>query len=64
MVHLAAGRARSARLDAITKDLRRRIRPVCLNMPDDIFHDLIDTMGRVQLKYELQSVSGAFNGLL
>ncbi len=63
MVLLAAGRARSARLDAITKDLRRRIRPVCLTMPDDIFLDLIEAMGKLQLKYELQSVSGAFNGL-
>ena len=54
----AAGRARRQRLEAILTELRRRIRPVCRTMPDDLFQELIETMGQIQLKYEVRTVAG------
>jgi hypothetical protein len=31
----------------------RRIRPICSDMPDELFLELIERMAAVQLKYEL-----------
>lgn len=45
-------RARAERLELIRRDLVRRIRPLCHDMPDDIFMELVDSMATVQLKYE------------
>ena len=46
-------RARDDRLEAIRVELRRRIRPVCPNMPEDLLFEMIDRMAAIQLKYEL-----------
>ena len=29
------------------------MRPVCASMPDELFHEMIDGMAAIQLKYEL-----------
>lgn len=56
-----AERARAERLDTIRDDLLRRIRPVCADMPQDLFLELVEAMAAVQLKYELRerAVAGA-----
>jgi len=46
-------RARDERLEAISGELRRRIRPVCADMPEELFFEMIDRMAAIQLKYEL-----------
>lgn len=46
-------RAQDRRLDAIRQELIRRIRPVCPDMADEFFLDLIESMAAIQLKYEL-----------
>ncbi|MEP6732287.1 MAG: hypothetical protein ABJE10_16700 [bacterium] len=46
-------RARSERLEAIASELRRRIRPVCPTMPEELFFEMIERMAVIQLKYEL-----------
>lgn len=51
--HEITERARVERLRCIRDELRRRIRPVCADMPDDLFMELVDTMSSVQLKYEM-----------
>lgn len=45
--------AHDDRLDTIRKDLILRIRPICMEMPDELFFELIESMAAVQLKYEL-----------
>lgn len=47
-------RAQGERLDAIREELVRRIRPVCTDMPDELFFELIERMAAIQLKYELE----------
>lgn len=47
------GRARAERLGVIRDELLRRIRPVCSDMPDELFLELVDAMAAVQLKYEM-----------
>ena len=47
-------RAQGERLDAIREELVRRIRPVCAEMPDELFFELIERMAAIQLKYELE----------
>jgi hypothetical protein len=44
---------RDQRLALITAELRDRIRPVCPEMVDELFFEMIDGMAAVQLKYEL-----------
>ncbi|MDB4886785.1 MAG: hypothetical protein JWN79_2223 [Gemmatimonadetes bacterium] len=51
--HHITERARTERLSQIQGELLRRIRPVCLDMPDDLFMELVDAMAAVQLKYEM-----------
>ena len=46
-------RARDERLEVISSELRRRIRPVCPDMPEELFFDMIERMAAIQLKYEL-----------
>jgi hypothetical protein len=46
-------RARDERLEDIRVELRGRIRPLCLDMPEDLFFEMIDRMATIQLKYEL-----------
>ncbi|MEO8334171.1 MAG: hypothetical protein ABI664_04315 [bacterium] len=46
-------RARDERLDAISAELRRRIRPVCPKMPEELFFEMVERMATIQLKYEL-----------
>jgi hypothetical protein len=46
-------RARDERLEAIATELRRRIRPVCPTMPEELFFEMIERMATIQLKYEL-----------
>jgi len=46
-------RARAERLQTISGELRRRIRPVCADMPEELFFEMIDRMAALQLKYEL-----------
>jgi hypothetical protein len=47
-------RAHRERLSVIQGELRHRLRPVCLTMPDEMFIEMIDSMASMQLKYELQ----------
>jgi hypothetical protein len=51
-------RARTERLGYIRADLMRRIRPACREMPQDLFLELVETMARIQLKYELRNAQG------
>jgi len=51
-------RARAARLSAIRAELLVRIRPLCAGMPDELFLEMVESMAAVQLKYELNGVSG------
>jgi hypothetical protein len=51
-------RARSERLGSIRTELFQRIRPVCREMPQDLFLELIESMAAIQLKYELRNVHG------
>ena len=46
-------RARDERLETIRAELRDRIRPVCPEMPEEIFLEMVDGMAAIQLKYEL-----------
>jgi hypothetical protein len=46
-------RARNERLEVIRAELRGRIRPVCRDMPEELFDDMVDRMAAIQLKYEL-----------
>ena len=46
-------RARDERLDRIEGELRRRLRPVCPDMPEEIFFEMTERMAAIQLKYEL-----------
>jgi hypothetical protein len=46
-------RARDERLEVICTELRERIRPVCPDMPEMLFFEMIDRMAAIQLKYEL-----------
>ena len=52
--HASKVRAHDDRLDAIREELVRRIRPVCMEMSDDLFFELIESMAAIQLKYELE----------
>ena len=45
--------ARQLRRESISAELRRRIRPVCGTVPEEVFNELIDRMTEIQLKYEL-----------
>jgi hypothetical protein len=51
--HDMGQRARDERLGVITAELRRRIRPVCPHMPEELFFEMIERMANIQLKYEL-----------
>lgn len=46
-------RARAERLEAIRAELVHRIRPLCSDMPDDVFLEMVESMAALQLKYEL-----------
>ncbi len=46
--------ARRLRREVITAELRRRIRPMCASIPEDVFLELIERMAEIQLKYELK----------
>lgn len=48
-------RARLERLDIIRADLLERIRPVCRDMPHELFLEMVESMAAIQLKYELRS---------
>lgn len=50
---LITERAKGERLRLIRDELMRRVRPVCIDMPDDLFMELVDAMAAVQLKYEM-----------
>jgi hypothetical protein len=47
-------RARNERLGNIKEELRTRLRPLCLTMPNEMFYEMIDSMASIQLKYELE----------
>ena len=46
--------ARQLRREDITAELRQRIRPVCVSIPEELFLELVERMAEVQLKYELK----------
>jgi hypothetical protein len=46
-------RAHESRREAISAELRRRLRPACSNVPEDVFFEMIERMAEIQLKYEL-----------
>lgn len=47
-------RAQDERLEVIRAELLGRIRPVCRDMPDELFLEMIEAMAAIQLKYELR----------
>ena len=51
--HEMGQQARDDRLELISGEIRRRIRPVCPGMPEELFFEMIDRMAAIQLKYEL-----------
>ena len=56
MVHSdITDRARLERLDFIRADLLERIRPVCREMPHDLFLEMVESMAAIQLKYEMRT---------
>ena len=55
--HGITERARSERHARIREDLLQRMRPVCLDMPEDLFLELIETMAALQLRYEMHEGS-------
>jgi hypothetical protein len=59
MSHKEIGdRARAERLETIRAELLRRIRPLCMAMPDELFLEMVETMAAIQLKYELTDSVG------
>jgi hypothetical protein len=46
-------RAHAERLARIRTELMRRMRPVCEDMPDELFLELVEGMAVTQLKYEM-----------
>jgi hypothetical protein len=61
MVHTdITDRARTDRLGAIRAELLVRIRPVCREMPQETFLELVESMAAIQLKYELRSANGNY----
>ena len=52
--HSLGQQARDDRLDHIISELRLRIRPVCPDMPEALFFEMIERMAAIQLKYELR----------
>ncbi len=55
-------RAHSERLNAIRAALIERLRPICHDMPQEQFFEMVERMATLQLKYELQGVASAANG--
>lgn len=53
-----ADRARAERLGSIRAELLRRIRPICPEMPQELFLEMVETMAAIQLKYELKNGNG------
>jgi hypothetical protein len=51
--HETGQRARDERLDAISAELRQRIRLVCPDLAEELFFEMIEQMAAIQLKYEL-----------
>ena len=51
-------RARAERLGSIRAELLQRIRPVCREMPQELFVEMVENMAAIQLKYELRSANG------
>lgn len=52
-------RARADRLRSIRAELMPRIRPLCADMPNDMFVELVESMAELQLKYEMHENSRA-----
>ena len=52
-------RARSERLGSIRAELLQRIRPICRDMPPELFMEMVENMAAIQLKYELRSANGS-----
>jgi hypothetical protein len=50
-------RARAVRLGTIRAELLGRIRPVCREMPQDLFLEMVESMAAIQLKYELRNTN-------
>jgi hypothetical protein len=51
-------RARSERLGAIRAELLPRLRPICSEMSQELFLEMVESMAAIQLKYELRNVHG------
>lgn len=47
-------RARTERLGVIRAELLQRIRPMCSEMPQDQFLEMVENMAAIQLKYEMR----------
>ncbi len=51
-----SARAREERYGAIRAEIVARLRPVCSDMPDDVFLEMVENMTAIRLKYELQDL--------
>jgi hypothetical protein len=49
-----SARAREERYHVIRAEILARLRPVCSDMPDDVFLEMVDNMAAIRLKYELK----------
>ena len=57
--HSLGQQSRDDRLERIASELRHRMRPVCPDMPDERFLDMVERMAAIQLKYELREQRSA-----
>jgi hypothetical protein len=52
-------RAREERYRVIRAELLARLRPVCENMPNDLFLEMVENMTAIRLKYEMGDAHGS-----
>ena len=52
-------RARFDRLEVIRAQLMERLRPICGEMPQELFLEMVESMAAIQLKYELKTANGS-----
>ena len=57
MTHIEIStRAREERYRVIREEIVARLRPVCSEMPDDVFLEMVENMTAIRLKYELKEL--------
>ena len=49
----------SGRLSVIMMEVRERLRPVCPDLPDDEFDEMVERIAQTQHKYEGRAADGS-----